>query len=135
MIFPSFIKKNQKVIFSRFTVDFALFCLNQHENMHFSRFQVIFPSFIKKSKSHFLPIYSRLCLILLESAWTYAFLTISGDFSQFHKKNQKVIFSRFTVDFALFCLKQHENVHFSRFLMIFPSFIKKIKKSFSPDLQ
>jgi len=121
MIFPSFTKKKQKVILYRF-------CLNQHENMLFSQFLMIFPGFIKKAKSNFFPISSRICLILSELAWKLAFLTISDDFSQFHQKKQKVYFSGFLAKLSWLCLNQHENMLFSRFLMIFPSFIKKKQK-------
>jgi len=80
--------KKSKVISFRLPIKWR----NFYQNIFFSRFLMIFHSFIKKSKNQFLPISDRRDKILLESKF------FSHDFwwffSSFIKKFKKIISTR-----------------------------------------
>jgi len=92
---------------------------------------MILPSLIKKVKK---VISDRRDKIFSESKLKHAFLTISDDFFPVPLKNLKNHFHQRHDRIDYICLNQHQNMLFSRFLMIFPSFIKKVKKFIPPNI-
>jgi len=88
----------------------------------------------KNQKNYFLPISDRRDKILSESKLKHAFLTVSDDFFPVSLKILKNHFQQRHDRIDYICLNQHQNMILSQFLMIFPSFIKKVKKLIPPDI-
>jgi len=154
MIFPSFIKMRQNVIFSWFLAKSILFYINQHEKCSFYDFWWFFPVSsrwgkiscspdFQQNRSHLSEwacknAFLRFLIIFLsyiKKTKKHTFTMISDDFFQCHKKKQNDIFFWFPAKSIWFCLNQQENMLFPRFLMIFSRVIKRSKMSFSPDFQ